>query len=132
MNVLTLYLIVILHFVFVLFVILTPFLGNNYCLLLHAIIVPFVMVHWYTNNNNCALTTMEKNIRRKLYNEEPDSNDCFTYNLIAPIYDFKNNNNELSVIIYFATFALWGCTLMKLYTNYRNGKLSKLTDLIMH
>lgn len=126
-----LYLIVILHFMFVMFVILTPFVGNNYFLLLHAVMVPFMMVHWYTNDNSCALTMMEKNLRKKLYGVEPDPNDCFTYNLIAPVYDFNKNNTDMSIIIYLITFGLWGYTLARLYSNYRNGKLSKLDDLIM-
>lgn len=131
MNEFMLYMIVVLHFVFVLFVVLTPFIGNNYFLLLHAIIVPFMMAHWYTNDNNCALTMMEKKLRLNLYGEEPDPNDCFTYNLIAPVYDFKKNNNDLSCVIYIVTIALWGYTLLRLYTNYKEGKLSKLEDLMM-
>jgi hypothetical protein len=126
-----LHLIVMMHFVFVMFVILTPFIGNNYFLLLHTMIVPFMMAHWYTNDNNCALTLMEKKIRMNLYGTEPDPNDCFTYNLIAPVYDFKKNNGDMSTIIYIATIALWGYTLIRLYTNYRDGKLSKLDDLLI-
>jgi hypothetical protein len=131
MNEYMLYMIVVLHFVFVLFVVLTPFIGNNYFLILHAIVIPFVGAHWYANDNNCALTMMEKKLRKNLYGEEPDPNDCFTYNLIAPVYDFKKNNNDMSTIIYLVTFGLWGYTLVRLYTNYRNGKLSKLEDLMM-
>lgn len=131
MNEFMLYMIIVLHFVFILFVVLTPFIGNNYFLILHAIIVPFIMAHWYTNDNNCALTMMEKKIRQNLYGEEPDPNDCFTYNLIAPVYDFKKNNNDMSTIIYLVTIGLWGYTLLRLYTNYRDGKLSKLEDLMI-
>ncbi len=131
MNEIMLHLIVMMHFVFVMFVILTPFIGNNYFLLLHTMIVPFMMAHWYTNDNNCALTLMEKKIRMNLYGTEPDPNDCFTYNLIAPVYDFKKNNGDMSTIIYIATIALWGYTLIRLYTNYRDGKLSKLDDLLI-
>ncbi|VBB18475.1 hypothetical protein YASMINEVIRUS_938 [Yasminevirus sp. GU-2018] len=131
MNEFMLYFIVVLHFVFVLFVVLTPFVGNNYFLILHAVIVPFMMAHWFTNDNNCALTMMEKKLRKNLYGEEPDPNECFTYNLIAPVYDFKKNNNDMSLIIYLVTFGLWGYTLVRLYTNYRDGKLAKLEDLMM-
>lgn len=131
MNEFMLYLIIVLHFVFVLFIVLAPFVGNNYLLIMHAIIVPFMMAHWYTNDNNCALTMMEKKIRKNLYGEEPDPNECFTYNLIAPVYDFKKNNNDLSTIIYIVTFCLWGYTLLKLYSNYKNGKLAKLEDLML-
>jgi hypothetical protein len=114
------------------FVVITPFIGNNYFLILHAIVVPFMMAHWYTNDNSCALTMMEKKIRFNLYGEEPDPNECFTYNLIAPVYDFKKNNADMSFIIYMVTIALWGYTLLRLYTNYKEGKLSKLEDLMIY
>jgi len=132
MNEAMLYLIIILHFAFVVFVVVTPFIGNNYFLLLHAIIVPFMMAHWYTNDNNCALTLIEKKIRYNLYGVEPDPNDCFTYNLIAPIYDFKKNNNDFSSVIYLITIGLWAYTLLRLYKNYQDGKLCKLTDLMIY
>lgn len=131
LNEFLLYLIVVLHFIFVMFIVITPFVGNNYFLLVHAIIVPFMMAHWAANDNNCALTIMEKKIRKNLYGEEPDPNDCFTYNLIAPIYDFKKNNNDMSTIIYIITIFLWGYSLFRLYSNYKNGKLSKLEDLMI-
>ena len=131
MNELILYIIVVLHFIFLLFVILTPFVGNNYFLLLHGIMVPFMMAHWYSNDNTCALTLMENKIRKILYGIDPDPNDCFTYNLIAPVYDFKKNNNDISSMIYIITIILWGYTVLRLYTNYKNGKLSKIQDLTM-
>ena len=131
MNELILYIIVVLHFIFLLFVILTPFVGNNYFLLLHGIMVPFMMAHWYSNDNTCALTLMENKIRKILYGIDPDPNDCFTYNLIAPVYDFKKNNNDISSMIYIITIILWCYTVLRLYTNYKNGKLSKIQDLTM-
>jgi hypothetical protein len=132
MKKLMLNLIVILHFIFVLFVILTPFIGNNYFLVLHAFIVPFMMLHWVTNNNTCALTIMEKNLRKKIYGIEPDPDECFSYRLIAPVYDFKKNNDDLSTIIFLITIALWLVTIFRLYRNYKNGKLSSLEDLLKY
>jgi uncharacterized protein DUF2784 len=125
-------LIVVLHFIFVMFVVITPFLGNNYFLILHAITVPFMMAHWYMNDNNCALTLMEKKIRHAVNGEEPDPNDCFTYNLIAPVYDFKKNNHSYSVFIYLITICLWSYTLYRLYDNWQNGKLQRLEHIIMY
>lgn len=132
MNVFFLYMIVALHFAFILFIVLTPFIGNNYFLVLHAMVVPFMMAHWYTNDNNCALTMMEKKLRQNLYGVEPNPDECFTYNLIAPVYDFKKNNSDMSAIIYIVTIALWGYTLLRLYINYRDGKLSRLQDLVLY
>ena len=132
MNELILDLIILLHFAFVLFVVLTPFIGNNYFLVLHAITVPFMMAHWVTNDNTCALTVMEKQIRYNLYGEPPDPNDCFTYKLIAPVYDFKKNNSDSSGFIYLITIILLLITLFRLYSNYKEGKLCKLEHLIMY
>jgi len=132
MNELLLYLIIILHFIFVMFVVLVPFIGNNYFLLLHAIFVPFMMAHWLANDNNCVLTVMEKQIRYNLYGTIPDPEECFTYNLIAPVYDFKKNNDDMSGFIYTITISLWLFTLYRLYSNYLNGKLSKIEDFMIY
>lgn len=131
MNELMLYIIVILHFIFVMFVVITPFIGNNYFLLLHAITVPFMMLHWYVNDNNCVLTLMEKQIRYNLYGTIPDPDDCFMHRLIAPIYDFRKNNDDMSSFLYIVTFGLWIYTLIRLYNNFMDGKLSKLQDIMM-
>ena len=126
-------LIVILHFIFVIFVIATPFFGNNYFLILHSVVVPFMMAHWYMNDNNCALTMMEKNIRKIMNNgKAPDPSDCFTYNLIAPVYDFKKNNKNFSSFIYTITISLWFYSIYRLYDNWKNGKLQRLEHLIMY
>ena len=132
MEKLLLYIVILLHALFVMFVVVTPFYGNNYFLMLHAIIVPFVMFHWYLNDNTCALTLMEQKIRQNLYGSVPDPNDCFTYRLIAPVYDFKKNNSDNSSVIYIITIALWFYTLLRLYLNNRNGKLSSLDDLVKY
>ena len=91
MNDILLNFIVLLHLLFVLFVVITPFIGNNYFLLMHSIVIPFVMAHWYLNDNTCFLTVMETSFRYKLYGKIPDPNNCFSYRLIAPIYDFRKN-----------------------------------------
>ena len=122
-------LIIILHLIFVVFVVTAPFIGNNYFLILHIIVVPFMMAHWYLNDNNCALTLMEKKIRENLYGTEPDPNDCFTYNLIAPIYDFKKHNSDFTTTIYIITIGLWGYSCARLYKNWSDGKLCTLDDL---
>ena len=124
--------IITIHLFFVVFVIIAPFIGNNYFLILHAVIIPFMMAHWYLNDNNCALTIMEKKLRQSLYGEIPDPYDCFTHNLIAPIYDFKKNNQDISMYIYIITIALWSYSCWRLYINWTNGRLSNLDHLIAY
>jgi len=121
--------IIILHLFFVVFIVVTPFIGNNYFLILHITVVPFMMAHWYLNDNNCALTLMEKKLREKIYGELPDPDDCFTYNLIAPVYDFKKNNQDMAVFIYIISISFWVYGGLRLYTNWLNGKLRKIEDL---
>lgn len=121
--------IIILHLLFVVFIVVTPFIGNNYFLILHVIVVPFMMAHWYLNDNNCALTLMEKKLRERMYGEIPDPDDCFTYNLIAPVYDFKKNNQDVATLIYISTIGLWAYGFSRLYINWLNGKLCKFEDL---
>lgn len=125
-----LYVIIILHFILVLFIVLTPFFGNNYFMMLHSIVVPFIILHWVLNDNNCSLTLMEKELRKSIYGTEPDPNECFTYNLIAPVYDFKKNNVEFQEIIYTVTITLWLISIYRLYDNWSNGKLSRIEDLL--
>jgi hypothetical protein len=91
-----------------------------------------MVAHWLANDNNCVLTVMEKQIRYNLYGTIPDPEDCFTYNLIAPVYDFKKNNADMSGFIYVITISLWLFTLYRLYSNYMNGKLSKIEDFMIY
>lgn len=129
MSKLMLNLIIVLHFIFVLCVVLVPFIGSNYYLLMHAIIVPFVIFHWIINDNTCALTLMEKKIRFNLYGTIPNPDDCFTYKLIAPVYDFKKNNTKFSTLIYVVTITLWLISIYKLYDKYKNGKIKTMHDM---
>ena len=55
------------HIIFVIFVVLTPFSNINYFLMLHAIFLPFIMLHWICNDNTCVLTVIERNLRKKIY-----------------------------------------------------------------
>jgi len=125
-------LIVVVHFVFILFVVLTPFIGNNYFLVLHTMIIPFIMFHWYINDNTCALTLMEQTLRNKLYGEIAKPNACYSYKLIAPIYDFRKDNDDMYIPIYVTTIFLWFVSIFRLAKNYREGKLSKLEDLFLY
>jgi len=88
MKELLLKLVTLLHTLFVIFVVITPFTNSTYLLFLHFVVIPFIIIHWLLNNNTCALTLMEKKLRKELYKIE-DDNECFTCKLIEPVYDFK-------------------------------------------
>jgi len=128
MNQIILNLIIGIHTLFVLFVTLTPFLGNPYLLMLHTLIIPFMMLHWLLNDNTCALTTIEKMARTKLYGTV-DENDCFTCKLIQPVYDFKKNNQSSSGFIYLLTTTLWLISVYKLFNKFKNGEITRMKDI---
>ena len=56
----------LLHILFLVFVLVSPFSNINYLLLLHSIFVPFMMVHWVANDNTCAITTAERLVKKNL------------------------------------------------------------------
>jgi len=115
MNKFLLFLILICHMLVILFVIIVPFSDNVFLLTLHVIVIPFIIFHWILNNNTCALTIMEHKIREHIANRPIPRTECFTSRLIEPIYDFKNNNQDLSLYIYIVTIGLWIISVIKLY-----------------
>jgi hypothetical protein len=119
------------HILLVCFAVLSPFINSNYILFTHAMIMPFIVVHWLVNNNICALTMAEKKIREKLYGKETSEQDCFTCKIIDPVYDFKNNYEELSHFIYGIVLTLWSISLFRLYCRYKNGEIKCFSDLFI-
>jgi hypothetical protein len=126
----TLQLIVLIHTLFVLFVVVTPLSNSNYFLLLHLIIVPFVIIHWLLNNNMCALTLFEKALREKISGVKTAKKECFTCKIIEPIYDFKNNYKERAALIYAGTSFLLLITIYKLVKKYKDGKIKSIYDFM--
>ncbi len=66
MNNLFYYLFKLIHLIFTLFIIVTPFTNSNYFLLLHLVFVPFLLVHWIFNDNTCAITTVERIVKKRM------------------------------------------------------------------
>lgn len=130
MNEIILKLIVVIHILFILFVIVVPFTNSTYLLFLHVIICPFVMIHWLMNDNTCALTLMEKYVRQKVNGDQPvKDEDCFTCRIIDPIYKFTNNFTDQSTIAYIVVTILWFISLFKLYYKFRSGEITSVLDL---
>lgn len=116
-----------LHILFVGFVVITPFIGSNYLLFIHSIIIPFLIFHWVCNDNMCALTLIEKKLRKEIYGTEDDN--CITCQLIEPVYDFRKNYDQFTVLIYTVTIILWLISLGHLFYRYKNGKIDSWKDL---
>lgn len=124
--------IILLHIFFILFIVITPFMGSNYLLLMHAVTVPFMLLHWYLNDNTCCLTLIESQLRYKIYGKYPIPEDCISYKIIAPIYDFKKNNRDIDTFLYTLSIILWCGSVYKLWRNHKEGKFSSLSDLVLN
>lgn len=132
MNNVLLNIIMLCHIIVICFVVLVPFLGNSYFLLMHAILVPFIILHWILNDDTCVLSTLETKIREKMNGGiKVDRNECFTCQLIDPIYKFNFDNNTYSTLIYVITIALWLVSVGKLYSGYKSGTITSFYNLMM-
>lgn len=123
MHIILLYLITIIHILFILFLILAPFSQNNLILFLHFITIPFLLLHWILNDDTCAISLIETHIRKQIYNNTNDINDCFSCKLFSPIYKITNNYKSFSTIVYTVCIILWLITTNKLYNKYKNSEL---------
>jgi hypothetical protein len=124
-----LYIISIIHIIIIILILTIPFTDSNYLLSLYFITIPFIMLHWIINDNTCCLTFAEKYFREKTYNKTVNIEDCISYKIIAPIYDFNKNNNDFSTFIYALTFSLWSIASYKLYNKYETGQIKNIIDL---
>ena len=119
----------IIHLCIVIFVLLLPFAKSPYFLLLHTVFVPFLILHWMTNNNTCVLTTAEKYFRDVKTKKEEE--DCFTCRLINPMFDFRKNHINQSTFIYVITIGLWLISSGRLFSKYNNGEINNFAELFV-
>jgi hypothetical protein len=118
----------LIHFLVILFVIIVPFTDSTFLLLIHSVIVPFIMLHWLLNNDTCAITEAEKFVRIKLNGGNPVKyNECFSYKLVSPVYNFISDNPDYSKMTWGITASLWLISLFKL--NNRKQNLQKIFNL---
>ena len=117
----------IIHILLVLFVVIVPFLNDNFLLLIHIMIVPFILLHWLMNDNNCSLTLIEKSLRKKLYGSYDLT--CFTCQLIEPVYDFNKNFDKMTIVLYTLTIILIMISVYKMYNKYKKGEIQTVFNL---
>ena len=98
----------VIHFLVVVFIIGTPFWGDDYFLSMHMLIVPFIMLHWITNQSVCALTEMEKLVTGKTCDDE-----TFFGQVVGPVYKF-NTVHEENTFLWMLMISLWVITIIKL------------------
>jgi hypothetical protein len=101
-------LIAIIHSLFVLYIVLVPFVASQPdILLLHVTLLTCLIVHWHLNNDTCALTLLEHYLF-----PETKKNDLFVQQLVGPVYNLKSRDVTVG------TYALLALTLFRfVHTN---------------
>jgi hypothetical protein len=111
----------LIHILVRIFLVVTPFVGDEYFLSMHAVTIPFVMLHWYTNQTVCALTEMEKLVSG---NKEEDTffgqifvpiykNESFVGTILKPVYAVRDKDEEKR-LVWVGLSMLWFITLYRL------------------
>lgn len=119
----------LIHILFILFVVLSPISNSNYILMMHLILIPFMVFHWILNDNTCMLTIIERHLRKKIYGDKYKEDECFTCNLIEPVYNFIDDYKVFNKLIYGVTLSLWLLSGIKLYMKYNKGLINDWKDL---
>jgi len=97
------------HFVFLVWILVTPFLNDRRNLEFYSMVIPFIFYHWSVNDDTCALTQME------MYVTGNSKEETFFGRIMGPIYkmDDTDANNLLKTLM----FGLW------LFVQYRLGRI---------
>lgn len=114
------------HIILIASIAIVPFIGSPYFLLLHSIFVPFLIFHWLLNNNTCILTTIEKKLRGV---KDDDTEKCISCKLIDPMFMFVANRKSTSAMIYYIVISLWLISFIKLSHVFYSRKVKNLQDL---
>lgn len=103
----------LIHWLFVLFVVIAPFCSKPQLVVMHAALIPFVCFHWLLNSDVCCLTLLERWIRGC------DAEESFFHNVVSPIYTAAVpgrgvSDETLSCWIWGATIALWSVSVCRI------------------
>lgn len=96
----------VLHMLFVVWMVVTPFTNNEPNLVLHLFVGPFLWFHWIMNEDACSLTLMEMKLRGI-----QDCKESFFHHVVSPIY--KPRDEDIRVMAWMASIGLWLVTLSK-------------------
>jgi hypothetical protein len=96
------------HCIIILFILFAPFTNIPAILILHITFAFSLIVHWHANSNVCSLSILETHLRGL-----DTSEDTFTHQFIAPMYDISST--EWSNIVWIVTSIVLGISVYKLY-----------------
>lgn len=99
----------LLHMLFILWVVVTPFTDNEPMLVLHALVIPFLWLHWWLMDDTCFLTLVEQRLRGLPADQVPEKS--FFFKLVSPVYKIKDS--EVRKGAWIASVVLWAVTVRK-------------------
>ena len=98
----------VIHILFILWFVITPFTNSEPALVLHLFTAPFLMLHWAMNADECSLTLLEMKLRGIEKCEH-----SFMWSVVSPIY--KPRDADLKSVAWIVTIILWLVTLSKVW-----------------
>ena len=113
----------LIHILFVIFIIITPFIQNLkwIYLVLHVVVIGSLVLHWATNEDVCFLTWLE------CYVKGVPKSESFIHSLVSPIY--KIADSDLKNIIHTVTPLLGSISFYRLFSNWVTVKSDVLNLL---
>ena len=102
------------HLAFILFMVLTPFFGNEHHLTVHALVSISLFLHWLTNNDTCALSVTESLITGE------NTNETFIGKIVGPVYNVNSKQ------IWLITVLLFTITMFRLKYQYNFGMIREI------
>lgn len=101
----------LIHVLFVLWFVITPFTNNAPMLALHFFTAVFLWGHWLVLRDECSLTLIEMKLRGI-----EDCQESFFWNIVSPIY--KPRTTEMGKqILWLVSILLWLVTVSKVMKN---------------
>ncbi len=90
----------VIHLVFLLWILVVPFMNDRRQLEFYSIVIPFIFYHWSVNDDTCALTQAE------MYVTGRDKDETFMGRVVGPIYKMEENDvNRLTKTLFFVLWA---------------------------
>ena len=116
----------IIHTGIISFIIVGPFIIKSRPLLLnHVTLSSTILLHWKLNNDACSLTLLEQYFRKSL-GKSYNKNECFSYKIIAPFYNFNKNYEKYNYISYATLSSLCLVSHSKLLYLRKDGIIEAL------
>lgn len=90
----------VIHLVFLLWILITPFTNNRRQMEFYSMMIPFIFYHWSVNDDTCALTQAE------MYMTGKHKQETFMGRVVGPIYKMEDNDvNRLTKTLFFVLWA---------------------------